>query len=63
MKNLKLINGENLTEEQKQMLNFRGMKNPEWINCHSFYFIDNKPAPKDSQYYYPITKSLKFLPY
>jgi len=63
MEALKLINGEDLTEKQKSLLSFRGMKNPDWIKCHAFYFINNKPASKDSEYFYPVIKSLKFLPY
>ena len=59
----KLIKGAYLTEEQKAMLKFRGMKNPEWIKCHSFYFIDGKPATEESGFYYPVTISLGFLPY
>jgi hypothetical protein len=63
MENLTLIKGTELTEEQKSLLNFKGMSNQEWIDCHSFYFIDNKPASKDSGYYYPVINSLQFLPY
>jgi hypothetical protein len=63
MKNLELIKGTDLTEEQKNLLDFKGMQNQEWINSHSFYFIDDKPASRDSGYFYPVINSLSFLPY
>jgi hypothetical protein len=61
----KLIKGFNLTNDQKQVLKFNGMKNAEWVNSHSFYFTADgvHPAPADSDYYYPICNSLNFLPY
>ena len=49
--NIELIKGTELTDEQKAMLKFNGMKNPEWVNNHEFYFIDGKPASEDSGYY------------
>jgi hypothetical protein len=58
-----LIPGANLTNEQKAMLKFKGMANPEWVKSHSFYFIDGKPATIESGFYYPVCKSLAFLPY
>jgi hypothetical protein len=61
--NIELIKGTELTDEQKAMLEFNGMKNPEWVNNHEFYFIDGKPASKDSGYYYPVCKSFSWLPY
>lgn len=63
MKTPVLIKGEQLTEEQKSMLKFKGMKNPEFVKCHSFYFIDGLPASKESGYFYPVCNSLEFLPY
>jgi len=57
-----LVKGSELTDGQKAMLKFRGMKNPEWVLCHSFWFKDGKPSTEDG-YYYPVCKSLSFLPY
>ena len=57
-----LVQGNNLTNDQKQLLHFNGMKNPEWVKSHSFWFKDGKPSI-DKGYYYPICKSLSFLPY
>jgi len=56
---MKLINGRNLTDEQKAMLKFNGMKNPLFILNHSFYFQNNKPAEGK----YPVCHSLSHLPY
>lgn len=57
-----LINGSDLTEEQKGMLKFKGMKNPDFVRCNSFWFKDGKPS-MDYKYYYPVCKSLEYLPY
>lgn len=57
-----LVKGSDLTDEQKAMLKFNGMKNPEWVSCHSFWFKDGRPSTEDD-YYYPVCKSLSFLPY
>lgn len=51
--NIQLIKGTDLTTEQKEMLTFRGMQNPEWVSLHSFYFADGKPS-KIEGYYYPV---------
>jgi hypothetical protein len=61
--NIELIKGKDLTQERKEMLKFKGMKNPEWVENHEFYFIDGKPADVNSGYYYPVCKSLSHLPY
>jgi hypothetical protein len=58
-----LIKGTELTDEQRSKLKFNGMQNPDWVNSHSFYFINNKPAPEDSDYYYPVMNSASWLPY
>jgi hypothetical protein len=58
-----LIKGSQLTKEQKSMLKFKGMQNEAWVNNHSFYFIDNKPATTESGLYYPVCNSLTHLPY
>lgn len=63
MNNLILIEGAKLTTDQINMLPFRGMADSEWVKCHSFYFIDELPASEDSGYYYPVCKSLSFLPH
>ncbi len=57
-----LIKGIDLTNEQRTMLKFRGAKSDKWVRCHSFWFKDGKPST-DSEYYYPVCKSLSFLPY
>lgn len=59
---IQLIKGTNLSDEQKGMLQFNGMKNPEFVKNHNFYFIDGKPADINSGYYYPVCKSLSHLP-
>lgn len=59
--NLQLIKGSELTAVQKSMLKFNGMKNEAWVNNHSFYFIDKKPATEESGFYYPVCKSLSHL--
>jgi hypothetical protein len=58
---IKLIKGTELTQEQKDMLKFNGMKNENWVKCHSFYFKDGKPC-KDEGYYYPVSHSFEYLP-
>jgi len=58
-----LIKGIDLTESQKAMLEFKGMLNREFVECHSFWFKDGKPATYESGYYYPRCTSLKYLPY
>lgn len=63
----KLINGNQLTEKQIAMLPYNGAKGPnrlEWIECHSFYFTEdgNSLSPNPNEYY-PVVRSLKFLPY
>ena len=61
----KLSKGTELTNKQKQLLKFRGMNNPTWVLCHSFYFTEDgkSPATIDSGFYHPVTNSWKFLPY
>ena len=61
--NIELIKGTELTQEQKEMLKFNGMKNPGFVANHSFYFIDGEPAKIDSGYYYPVCHSLSHLPH
>lgn len=58
-----LINGKNLTTEQKAQLNFKGAKNPEWVNNHSFYFNEDGTLCKEDGYTYPVCHSLSHLPY
>jgi hypothetical protein len=60
--NIQLIKGNDLTQEQKTLLTFKGMKNPVWVECHSFYFVDGKPSTI-AEYYFPVCNSFKFLPY
>jgi len=62
MKTPVLIKGEQLTSVQKSMLKFKGMQNPDFVRCHSFYFIEDAPASVDSGYFYPVCNSLEFLP-
>lgn len=58
-----LIHGSNLTNEQKELIPFRGMKNPEWVKCHSFYFNSEGTAlSTEPNEYYTVCKSLSFLP-
>ena len=57
-----LIKGIDLTDSQKSMLKFNGMKDNNWVKCHSFWFKDGKPSIEEG-YYYPVTKSLSFLPH
>ena len=56
-----LIKGSDLTQEQIEMIPFKIKHNPEAIKCHSFWFKDGKPS-NDEGYYYPVCKSLKYLP-
>lgn len=62
-----LINGNKLTKEQINILPFNGAKGKnslEWIECHAFYFTeDGKSLSTDPKEYYPVVRSLKFLPY
>jgi hypothetical protein len=65
MKNLNgnyLVKGKDLTQEQKNLLKFNGMKNPEFVENHSFWFKDGKPSTEDN-FYFPVCHSLAFLPY
>jgi len=56
---VELIKGSDLTEEQKAMLTFNGMKSPEFVKNHSFYMLENgKPAIGK----YPVCHSLSHLP-
>ena len=57
-----LIKGSELTDEQKAMLKFNGMKNPEFVANHSFWFKDGKPATED-RFLYPVCHSLSHLPH
>jgi hypothetical protein len=57
-----LIKGTDLTIEQKSMLKFNGMKKPEFVKNHSFWFKDNKPSTEE-WFYYPVSHSLSHLPY
>jgi hypothetical protein len=54
------IRGKDLTEEQKGMLTFHGMSNPEFVKNHGFYFVDGKPSKIDG-YYYPMFYSLSHV--
>lgn len=58
----KLIKGIDLTEEQKQLLKFKGMANPEFVTNHSFWFKNGNPST-DEGYIYPVCHSLSHLPY
>jgi hypothetical protein len=58
-----LIKGADLTRDQKAMLQFKGMSNPEFVIANAFWFKDGKPSTEEG-YFYPVTKSLsKYLPY
>lgn len=57
-----LIKGAKLTTEQFGMLQFKGMKNPEFVKNNSFWFKDGKPC-EDEGFYYPVSHSLSHLPY
>jgi hypothetical protein len=57
-----LIRGIDLTQEQKTLITFRGMKYSFFIENHSFWFKDGKPATQDG-YFFPICHSLSYLPY
>lgn len=56
-----LIKGSNLTIDQKAMLKFNGMKNPVFVQNHSFYFKDGKPST-DEKFIYPVSHSFSHLP-
>jgi hypothetical protein len=57
-----LVKGTNLTNEQKNLLKFNGMKNPSFVENHSFWFKDGKPSTEEG-YIYPLCNSLIYLPY
>jgi hypothetical protein len=59
----KLIKGTELTQEQRDMLTWRGMKTEGFAECHSFYFKDGKPTTweEDKEFYYPVCHSLAYL--
>ncbi len=57
-----LIKGDNLSAEQLSLLKFNGMKRPEFVKNHSFWFKDNKPSTEQG-YAYPVCHSLSHLPY
>jgi hypothetical protein len=57
-----LIKGAELTTEQRADLKFRGMGDPEWVNCQSFWFKDGRPSNEEG-YFYPVATSMNFLPY
>ena len=57
-----LIKGTELTPEQKSMLTFNGMQNPEFVKNHSFWFEHGKPCTRHG-YYYPVCHSLSHLQY
>ncbi len=57
-----LIKGIDLTPSQQSLLTFKGMNNLVWVKSHSFWFKDGKPST-ETGYYYPVCKSLEFLPY
>jgi hypothetical protein len=57
-----LIAGKDLSSEQIASLSFKGASNPEWIKSHKFWFKDGKPSTEQG-FYYPVVKSLSFLPY
>ena len=56
-----LIKGSELTTEQRNMLKFNGMSNPEWVSNHSFWFKNGKPC-EDDGFKYPHCHSLSHLP-
>ncbi len=58
----KLILGSDLSDEQKALLKFNGMKNPLWINNHSFWFKDGNPSTEQG-FIYPVVNSFSHLPY
>ncbi len=57
-----LIKGTDLTEEQKSLLEFKGMSKPEFVKNNSFWFKDGKPSQEDG-FYYPVCTSLSHLQY
>lgn len=58
-----LIKGSDLTESQKAQLQYNGMKNPEWIKAHSFWFAADGKKSANPKHYYPVCHSLTWLPY
>ena len=56
-----LIKGTQLTSEQKALLKFNGMKNPEFVKNNSFWFKDGKPST-DENFIYPVSHSFSHLP-
>jgi hypothetical protein len=57
---MQLIKGKDLTEAQKENLNFNGMNDSEWVNSHAFYFENGEPATKKG-FYYPVSNPSKKL--
>lgn len=57
-----LIKGTDLTDDQKSMLKFRGMENPQFVKNHSFYFKSGKPSTEEG-FYYPVGHSFSHLKY
>lgn len=57
---MKLIEGANLTEQQRQLLTFNGMTSNEWVNSHAFYFENDQPSQKEG-FYYPVGNPSKEL--
>ena len=56
-----LVKGIELTETQKTLLKFKGMKNPLFIANHSFWFKNGKPS-KEIGFIYPVSHSFSHLP-
>ena len=57
-----LVSGLDLTPEQRAQLTFYGMKNPNFVKNHSFWFKDGKPSTED-KFTYPVSHSFSHLPY
>lgn len=51
---LELIKGNDLTDDQKAMLKFNGMSDPEWVSIHAFFFENGVPATPISGHHYPV---------
>jgi hypothetical protein len=59
-----LIPGKNLTNEQIELLPYKGKRDKLWLECHSFYFSEcgTKISSNENEKY-PVCNSLAFLPY
>lgn len=57
-----LIKGVDLTDDQKSMLRFQGMKDSKFVKNHSFWFKNGKPSTEEG-FYYPVVHSFSHLEY